>query len=562
MALKVGNAVGALRAEIHPAPSSLFQKTLSWVHIKKTKTTFCRTMRTWIAASAVLVLALISGVLIKEPANIVRENKDTYTLRLETIHNPEKAVNAFAKALSFPTVGKDDSPNHVGDPQPFLDFHKHLTKAYPTVFKSLKVETINEYSLLMKWTGNDVSLKPMLFVSHIDVVPASQPGNWTYPPFSGTVADGFIWGRGALDNKISLVGVLEAIQQLLAVKFTPQRTIFLAFGHDEEMGGDYGAEKIADTLKTQHGVTELEIVLDEGGMIDIDGLGVKNLISDQVAGVGMATKGFESWKIHLKGEGGHSSMPPVGQGTSVAARMAAVLARFEAQQTSSKLESPTTEFLQALAPGIRFAPLRMAFELADNRIINPILGQIIGGLGHPLLNAFVRTTAAVIAIDAGVGADNVLPTEGSIEVNFRVLPGEDTSAVKQYIDQIIKKEREIGLAKAEKIISRHPPSAITPASGPNYDLIVRAIMETFTPDPKVTKQKLIVAPILIVGGTDALKYEDISAGRTFRFNPVKIESTKGDLSRVHGVDERVSIDGYLDAVRFYMRFIKLAAGDE
>jgi carboxypeptidase PM20D1 len=518
-------------------------------------------MRVWITAGAVLILSLISGILIKEPN--VRESQEAYTLHLEAIQNPEKAVNAFSKSLTFPTVGKVDSPNHIGDATAFQNLHKHLEKAFPSVYKALKVAKVNEYSLLMKWTGRDASLKPMLFISHQDVVPAGSLSNWTYPPFSGTVADGYIWGRGALDTKISLVGVLEAVNQLLAVGFTPQRTIFLAFGHDEEMGGEYGAKLIAERLKTHHNVKELEIVLDEGGMIDIDGLGAKTLLHNiQVAGVGMATKGFESWKIHITGEGGHSSMPPTGQSTSTSARIAGILARFEAQQTSTKLVAPTVDLIQALAPGVKYAPVRMVFELANNRIINPILGQIIGGLGNRLLNAFVRTTAAVVEITAGGGAHNVLPLEGSIEINFRVLPGEDSSTIKQYIDQIIQNEAISGNARAEKIISGYPPSLVTPTYGPNYDLIVRAIKETFTPDPKVTKQKLLVAPLLIVGGTDALWYEDLSSGRAvFRFNPVRIESSKGDLERIHGVDERISVEVYLDAVRFYMKFIKLAAGD-
>jgi len=515
----------------------------------------------WITAGSVLILALISGFFIREPSNVVRQTQEPYRLHLETVENPERAIDVFAKALTFPTIGKVDSPNHIGDPTAFQNLHKHLEKAFPTVYKALKVEKVNEYSLLMKWSGSDVALKPMLLISHIDVVPATKSQNWTYPPFSGTIKDGFVWGRGALDTKISLVGILEAIKQLLADNVSPQRTVFLAFGHDEEMGGEYGAKVIAERLKNHHKVKELEIVLDEGGMIDIDGLGAKKLIPNaQIAGIGLATKGFESWKVDLKGEGGHSSIPPTGHATSVAARMAAILARFEAQQTSTKLVSPTVELIQALAPGVRYAPLRMVFELANNTIINPILGQILGGSSSRLLNAFVRNTAAVVAIDAGGGAHNVLPLEGSIEINFRTLPGDNFSA-KQYIDQIIQKESISGHARAEKIISGYPPSAVTPASGPSYDLIVRAIMETFTPDLKVSKQKLLVAPLLIVGGTDALWYEEISAGKAFRFNPMKVESSKGDIDRIHGVDERIGVEGYLDAVRFYMRFIKLAAGD-
>ena len=173
---------------------------------------------------------------------------ETYTHVPESIEDPNRAIRTFSTALTYPTVGNAHSKNHVSNPAPFEDLLRHLHTSFPLVYNTLTVETVNQYSLLMTWPGTDVSLRPLLLVSHIDVVPAEDPENkWTHPPFSGAVDDeGFIWGRGAMDSKVSAVGILEAISQLIASGVPqPRRTVLIAIGHDEELTGTYGAREIA-----------------------------------------------------------------------------------------------------------------------------------------------------------------------------------------------------------------------------------------------------------------------------------------------------------------------------
>lgn len=520
-------------------------------------------MRGLISAGVALVGVFIASVLIRED---VRHSPETYTLHPINIKNENAAIEKFALALTYPTLGNPSAPNHIGEPAPFQHLHTHLERSFPTVYEALTVEKVNEYSLLMTWPGSDPSLttRPVILVSHLDVVPAT--GNWTHPPFSGTIADGFVWGRGAMDTKISLTGILEAIAQLLDTGFSPQRTVLLAFGHDEELSGAYGAGSIAKLLE-KRGI-EAEILLDEGGVIKTDGLKAGNiqLLEGHLAGVGTAAKGSQNWKITVKGEGGHSSMPPTGKGTSIAARVARILMRFESQQTSTRLLPPTIDFLKNMAPALRYAPLRTLFGLADNPIFNPLLGQFLGQLNLKEMAAMVRTTVAMVRLEAGTtGARNVMPEDATIDFNLRTLPGEDAKVIKEYVDLMIQKESAEGVARAEMQSISYLPTSVTPASGPNWDLIVRAITESLSPKEsgpnKSTVGKMTVVPMLCTGGTDAIWYEKVAGGRIFRFNPLRVSKAGKELDRLHGIDERLSVEDYLDAVRFYIRFLQLSAGD-
>ena len=353
----------------------------------------------------------------------------------------------------------------------------------------------------------------------------------------------------------------------------------LAFGHDEEVTGNYGAGNIAKLLEPRG--LEAELMLDEGGFIKTDGLkaGSLQLVQGQIAGVGTAAKGSQNWKITIKGEGGHSSLPPTGKGTSVAAHISRILARFESSLTTTRLLPPTIDFLKNLAPVMTYAPLRTLFSLADNPIFNPLLGQMLGQLNMKEIVAMVRTTVAVVKVEMGTkdGAHNVLPQEGLIELNLRALPGEDPQVIKDYVDVIIQKESAAGIAQAKMISVSYLPTSVTPASGPNWDLIKRAITESLSPKGgdhidarRGTKSKestnkvesLHVIPILCTGGTDASWYENIAGGRIFRFNPLRYSNAGKELDLMHGVDERLSVEDYIDAIRFYIRFLELSAGDE
>ena len=188
----------------------------------------------------------------------------------------------------------------------FLALHEYLKETFPKVHSGLTKETINDYSLLYTWKGSDETLKPILLMAHLDVVPVepASEADWQHPPFEGQIQDGYIWGRGALDDKAGVMGLLEAVETLLAEGFRPKRTIYLAFGHDEELGGPNGAAKIAELLLSRK--VELDYVLDEG-LIIANGI---LPVSKPVALIGIAEKGFVSLELSVETEGGHSSMPP------------------------------------------------------------------------------------------------------------------------------------------------------------------------------------------------------------------------------------------------------------
>jgi carboxypeptidase PM20D1 len=216
-----------------------------------------------------------------------------------------EAAERLSHAIQFKTISHSDETQF--DKAAFIDFQNYIEQAFPLVHAQLTKEIINQYSLLYTWKGQDENLKPMLLMGHLDVVPveAGTDKEWQYPPFEGRIADGYIWGRGAMDDKSSMLGILEAVEILLEEEFKPQRTIYLAFGHDEEIGGHTGAAEIAALLQSR-GI-ELEYVLDEGLAIGEDFV---PFLSRPVALVGIAEKGYVHVELSVESKGGHSSVPP------------------------------------------------------------------------------------------------------------------------------------------------------------------------------------------------------------------------------------------------------------
>ena len=216
----------------------------------------------------------------------------------------ELAVH-LAEAVRFRTVShQDPSQNDAGE---LLALHDWLQKTYPVAHSVLRREIVNEHSLLYTWEGKSSSLKPVIFLAHMDVVPVepATEGSWTNPPFDGVISEGFVWGRGTLDMKGILVAIMEAVELQIADGHQPERTIMLGFGHDEEIGGRNGAVKIAELLKSR-GV-RLKWVIDEVSAIT---QGVIPGMDVPVALVGIAEKGYVTLELIACGKGGHTSMPP------------------------------------------------------------------------------------------------------------------------------------------------------------------------------------------------------------------------------------------------------------
>ena len=297
-------------------------------------------------------------------------------------------------------------------PNPFQELHHELKRMYPRVHSTLQVEVVNRHSLLYTWKGRDPQLEPVLFAAHMDVVPVDPvtKDEWKQAPFSGFIGGGYVWGRGALDVKCMVITPLEAVEHLLRKGYQPERTIYLAFGHDEEVSGAQGAAQMAGRLQSQ-GV-KLAAVMDEGGSIVERGMvpGV-NL---PVALIGVTEKGYMSLEMQVEGKGGHSSMPPAHTAIGV---MSQAINRLESQPMPDSPEMVYGMF-QTLGGYMSFG-LRMAF--ANTWLLGKTIQKKMAAKAST--NAMMRTTSAVTLINGGV-KDNILPSQVKATVNFRLMPGD------------------------------------------------------------------------------------------------------------------------------------------
>jgi len=426
----------------------------------------------------------------------------------------------------------------TGEPQPGADrasferLRRTLLELYPNAHRVMRLELVED-SLLYTWPGSDSEAAPILFAAHTDVVPV-EPGteaDWTHPPFSGAIEDGFVWGRGSIDDKLGVVGLMEAVELLAVRGVQPRRTVLLAFGHDEETGGKAGAAALAAELE-RRGVRP-GFAFDEGGAVITDMLPG---IEAPVALVGVAEKGYATLELTLQGEGGHSNMPPA---RSTIGRLGDAVARLEADKFDTDIRGGTSLMVDAITP---HTPLSWRVVLGNRWLFDPVIAWALGT--QQASNASVRTTTAVTRFDAGV-ADNVVASRARAVVNFRLLPGDTVDDVIRHVESVID-DPEIRVRCAGECREATPQSDV---DGEAFALI-RRVMASVYPDA-------VVAPYLVIGGTDVRHYQSLTDEGAFRFLPVRL--TPKDRARMHGTDERISIDDLAAAVQFYAVLIEEAA---
>ena len=445
---------------------------------------------------------------------------------------PEGAAERLAGSVRIPTISHEDPA--ALNAQSFQDLHAYLQAQFPKVHSELQRETIGTHSLLYTWPGSDPSLKPILLMGHMDVVPV-EPGTeekWQEKPFSGRIAEGFIWGRGAIDNKSAVVGTLEAVEMLLTEGFRPARTVHLAYGHDEEVGGARGAREIAALLK-RRGV-QLEMVLDEGGVI---GDGILAGVSAPTALVGIAEKGFATVELSTRLPGGHSSLPPR---QSTVGILSAAVARLEENPMPARLETPTRQLFERIAP---LSPFVQRAVFANLWATRPLMIQKLEQT--PSTNAMVRTTTAVTMFQAGT-KDNVLASRARAVVNFRILPGDSVAGVVEHVRRVVGDPR-VDVKPAGNFSAE--PSAISSTESTSFRTLERTI-QSVVPDA-------VVAPYLVVVVTDSRYFGELSSN-VFRFLPIRL--TAQDLDRMHGTNERIAVRDYHQAIRVYRQLIRNSAG--
>jgi carboxypeptidase PM20D1 len=470
-----------------------------------------------------LILALLIAVIVVR-AFMFR------SMQVSTWETPEvvagnDAAERLAGAVRIPTISFDvDSPV---DTAAFIAFREYLVETYPAIHSVMTPMIFNEFSLLYRWEGSNPDLKPVVLMAHIDVVPAGDEGLWEKPPFSGTIDGEFIWGRGTLDDKGALIQIMEAVEKLIAGGFTPARTYYLAFGHDEELSGELGAGTIASYLVSQ-GV-EAEFVADEGMAVTI---GMVPMMSQPVALIGTSEKGYLSVKLTAKMDGGHSSTP---EPESALSLIAEAVTKLNNKQLKPRISEPVDDFIKYVGPEMPFYAKAI---FANKWIFKPLLLNIYTSSSSG--NALVRTTTAPTIISAGV-KDNVIPTSASATVNFRILAGESTGDVLAHIAKVIDDER----VTVEPFPGSREPAPVSPVNVFGFETILKTIRQVY--------EDVVVAPTMMLASSDSRHYSGVSRN-IYRFAPIVV--TSEDMARIHGVDERVKIDDWLRGVTYYYYLIR------
>ena len=437
---------------------------------------------------------------------------------------PDSAIQHLSEAIRIPTISYSDTS--ALDTAAFRAFNSFIERAYPLVHQRLHKTFIKEFSIVFEWKGQNTSLSPIILMGHYDVVPVEQASldKWTVPPFSGTITDSCVWGRGAADDKSGVISRLEAAEAMLQKGFVPQRTIYLCFGHDEEIGGG-GAEAVVEYLRQKN--VRAEMVLDEGGEI------TANKIKDvkrPVAVIGVSEKGYASYELTVEKEGGHSSMPDKETAIDI---LTAALHKLRTKTPPSKITPPVREFLNRIGGSSDIFINKMAAR--NMWLFEGMIKSMISD--KPEGNAMLHTTIVPTIIESGV-KDNVVPSQAKAIVNSRILPGETAETVEAFIRKTIHDDR-VNIKKVNR--SNTDPSTETSIQSPAFKRVESAAYKTI---PKV-----IPAPYLMIGATDSRYYRPISDG-VVNFLP------QTDSKGYHGINERLPIIDLQRSIDFIMTIIE------
>lgn len=440
----------------------------------------------------------------------------------------ERYLDHLAEAIRFRTVAEADPARR--DLAAFDDFRRWVASTFPLVWQRGRAEVVGDHSLVFTIPGKDRDLVPVLLMGHIDVVPIDDGSekSWTWPPFAGERSDTHLYGRGALDDKGSVVAILETVEDLLRSGEPLVRTLNLAFGHDEEASGRQGAAAIAGLFRSRD--VRFSVVLDEGGFVTE---GVVPATRRPVALVGVAEKGYLDVELAAHGDPGHSATPPP---QSAIARLAAAVHALEQESMPARL-SVQRPFFRAAAKAVPWY-LRPVVSIAL-RLRSAAVRHLTA---EPHGNALVRTTIAPTMISGGTKG-NMMPGTARAIVNVRILPGDTTGDVLDHI------KRVTGGRITVRPVDGFEPSPVSSHTGPGFTAISEVIGETH-PDA-------VVAPWLVIGATDS-RYFARLADEVFRFTPFRVD--RGEVTGFHGTDERIRLSDGAHAVHFYRTLIQRLCG--
>ncbi len=440
--------------------------------------------------------------------------------------NEEKLAQELSASIRFRTISRQDG---VTDDAAFAGFYRWMARTYPNV-SPYEVEQF-EWSRLYHIPGSNPSLQPLLIMGHIDVVPV-VPGtekDWIKPPYAGEITEGYLWGRGALDMKGPTVMMLHALNAKLATGFKPERPIYLAIHHDEEIGGQKGATAIAAWLK-ENGVRP-KLAFDEGGLI---ASGLVPGVERPVGMIGVGEKGYVTLEIIAHGAGGHSSTPP--RSTAVG-KLARAITRLESNPFPGGLEGPVATMYQTLGAEMTF---RDRIMFANLWLFRPLIEAVMAE--QESADASLRTTTAPTMLE-GSPKENVLAIKAKAMVNFRVHPRDSVESVIARVNEVIDDPEVEARIPDDGWPSE--PSPFSDTDGVVWRQLTTTIAEVWP--------GLMITPSLTLGATDSRHYREVS-DNVYRFAPFTV--TPDLRGGVHGTNERIALSDLRPMAQFYWRLVE------
>ena len=433
----------------------------------------------------------------------------------------DRAVDHLAQMIRVKTVShRDDS---LVDWERFSEFRALLRELYPAITSACTIEEIGKSGVLYHLKGTS-DANPSVFMAHYDVVPVNEDA-WTKPPFDAVIENGVLWGRGTLDTKITLLGVMEAAEDLLNRGFTPQNDMYFAFSGDEEIMGDSAPAIVAELER--RGIKP-GIVVDEGGAV-VEG--VFPGVSSPCALVGTGEKGLMDLDFSIKAGGGHASSPP--PHTSIG-KLASAVTRMENKPFSAFLTKPAAEMFDTLGRHSTFA-YRIIF--ANLWCFFPVLNSMCKKQGGEM-NALLRTTCAFTMM-SGSQAHNVLPPYAMVGANLRLNNHDTLSGALAYLKSVAADE-DIEF----NMVYGMEASIASDTHCESWDKLSSAIASTW--------KGSIVSPYLMVACSDSRHYCRI-CDKVYRFSAMALSSEERRL--IHGNDERIPVEKIGKTVEFYRRLL-------
>jgi carboxypeptidase PM20D1 len=467
----------------------------------------------------ILLSGLLLFICIRTITNKPSNNSNEFTL--EAL--PQNAITHMSSAIQLKTETPNDE--YQFDTATFMNYRKFLENTYPLIHKNLPRTIIDSFNYIYEWKGTDSTILPMVLMAHYDVVPVEESAIklWHAKPYGGEVKDNYIWGRGVLDDKASMISILEATEAQLAQGFRPKQTILLCFGADEESSGK-GATAMVKYFKSRN--QKFDLVVDEGGEISTENKSIKA----PIASIGVGEKGYVTLVLTAQKAGGHSSIPADHTAIDI---LSNAITKVNQNPMPTKLTPPIEAYLKSISAYNEnfFDKMTMSnLWLFKSSVVNSMTKD-------PSSNALVRTTLVPTVFNSGV-RDNVIPTFATAYINSRILPGQSSKDVYDYVQKTIN-DTNIKITYYKNYMTE--PSPTTDVNSKYYKRVEKAV--------RAIVKDVVVAPMLMVGATDSRNYREVSEG-VVNFSPLT------DAKGYHGIDERLLVTDLQKCINFYTLLIK------